>query len=284
MEDNWRRGTKQNQNNTDGTTADNQSNNITTDVNGKPIKVDKEKAKAMADPEERKKIYLADIPTTPEQIAISKKKQMEAYYKLGLAYKENLQDDKNAVFYFEAGINKFEDNPYKLETYYNLYRLHNAARREIQAETYKNKILTEFPNSVFAKIIKDPSTSTSKSADVESAYETAYNSYKQGNYEQTIALADEGLTKYLLGSYPVKFAMLKALAIGQGKNIDNYKAALKQVATNYPSDATTEKAKQMLLILETTKKVNLTKEEAKPELYTYSEKGDHLFIFTYENN
>ncbi|MEI8137953.1 MAG: tetratricopeptide repeat protein, partial [Bacteroidota bacterium] len=161
LEDNWRRSNKA----------------LTID---EPLAVaDTAKTKTILSKSSNKtrEYYLKNLPVNDSLIKKSNKKIIYAYYMMGSIYKEELNNTKKAVSTFEELISRFPQNKYLLNSYYILYRTNLADKNKPRADYYKEKILSEFPDSEFALIIKNPSYASeanSKQSEVESFYILVY--------------------------------------------------------------------------------------------------------------
>jgi tetratricopeptide (TPR) repeat protein len=200
----------------------------------------------------RTKTYLDAVPLTPEQKAKSDEKIVEAYYNVGLLYKEQLRDNKEARDNFETLMKRYPENQYKLPTMYNLYRVYLALDDMEKADYYKNIILTDYSDSDYAKIILNPDyykEQQRKVAVQKVFYENTYRAYLNKQYADVIERKSMADSLFPGSDLAPKFEMLKALAIGQTKPIPEFESALKYVVARYPQDTVTIKAKEILALI-----------------------------------
>ena len=217
LEDNWRRSNKQ-VIASFVPEADNDS------LGGK-------KATAAIDttgPTNSKQWYLKNLPVGKEKMDASVLKVVEAYYDLGIIYKEQLLNFEKAASSFETLNEKIPGNKYEATCYYQLYRLYLAMKDLAMAEKYKNIILNKFPDSDYAAILKNPQFNVERKnrmSKIESFYEETYNAYTNGNY--TIALERCIAADTLIAQSPFKpkFALLKSLTIGHIKPLSDFDVA-----------------------------------------------------------
>lgn len=205
---------------------------------------------AKLDSKARKEAYLKQIPDSPEQIAESNKKITEAYYNCGVIYKEQLNNLPESINSFETLDSRFPDNKFKQPAYYNLYRTHSLLGNTEKAEFYKNYILTNYPESDYARLIQNPDffrEMKRKSEVLEVFYENTYRAYLNRQYDQVIerkAYADQSFPAN--NKLSPKFAYLKALAIGKTRTINDFQFELEDVIRNYPKDSVSISAKVIL--------------------------------------
>jgi tetratricopeptide (TPR) repeat protein len=200
----------------------------------------------------RKKAYNEAIPLTAEQKAKSDEKIVEAYYNVGLIYKEQLKDNKEASANFETLMKRYPENQYKLPTYYNLYRVNLSMNNEEKANYYKNLILDGYPETEYAKIILNPDyykDQQKKVAIQKVFYENTYRAYLNKQYDDVIERKSMADSLFPGSELAPKFELLKSLAIGKSKTIPEFEASLKTVVRLYPNDSVSVKAKEILALI-----------------------------------
>ena len=229
--------------------------------------------------------YLKNLPINDSLIKKSNKKIVYAYYMMGSIYKEELNNTKKAVATFEELNSRFPQNKYLLNTYYILYRTNLADKNQPRADYYKEKILSEFPDSEFALIIKNPSYASevnSQKSEVEGFYTTVYQSYLDANYTQALAQANEGLSKFGKNVYVSKFEFIRSLSVGKLKGVDSLEFYLKLLVAKHPQAEVTPLANEILLSIKKLKNPDLykTAEPGIAQLDTFSVNldADHFLI------
>lgn len=198
---------------------------------------------------QRREAYLAMIPDSPEKIKESNTRITEAYYNVGVIYKEQLNNLPASNATFETMNQRFPQNKYMLPSYYNMYRSYTVLKDEPKANYYKDYLVTNHPESDFTKLILNPDFYKDlqrKSEVLEVFYENTYRAFQRGQYELVIerkATADEMFPPNKLTP---KFALLKAMAVGRTRSLSEFELALEDVVRNYPKDTVSVRAKQML--------------------------------------
>jgi tetratricopeptide (TPR) repeat protein len=193
--------------------------------------------------------YLKNIPFTTEQKTKSNVKIVEAYYDLGGVYKEDLQDNQMAIDAFEELLKRYPTNKYELNLYYQLYRIYLGMDNTGRANYYKEKIMNNFPNSEYAKIIRNPNYQNALLAsknEVEKFYSETFSAYHQGKFGDVIAMTSKADSFYSNSDLMPKFALLRAFSIGKTKGTDEYEHALQGVVAKYPKDDAKAKAQELL--------------------------------------
>ena len=132
---------------------------------------------------------------------------------------------------------------------FHLYQLY-INLDDKKSDYYKNRILIDYSDSPFAKIILNPEVKLSKGKTVDEdleVYEIAYNLYKDDFFEDVICFIEMTIPTLEEGSSLIsKFELLKAYAIGKYQKKDSYISALEKVAVGYPQ---TEQGKKALEIM-----------------------------------
>jgi TolA-binding protein len=232
LEDNWRRSKRSNS----GMPANVGllGSNAATDKLGNPTG----KPGDIAGIDDYKHQLIRDLPLTPELVKQSNIRIYNAYLDLGNLYRDVLEDKKEAIATFEKLLVRFPDNPDKPAIYYNLYRLYtdvDAAKSEI----YKDKILKEYPQTAFAKIILDPEYSK-KLNDANAGFNVFYNQiydlYEQKQYAQVISSAEDLLKRYPDNRFSAQLYYLKAIAAGHQEKLPPFIVDMQQILDKYPDD------------------------------------------------
>ncbi|MCF8331411.1 MAG: tetratricopeptide repeat protein [Bacteroidales bacterium] len=233
-----------------------------------------------------KAYYLQDLPLTDSAKAISDSIIMNALFNLGLIYQEDLRDYEKAVESHENLIDKDPKSKYTLRTYYHLYQNYNKLEDTVKANEYKKLILNNYPESDYAKIIKDPDYFQDQAKNMNEAekfYSEAWNVYEQGSYSRVVTLADTGMSRYGESEIASRLALLKAFANGKMSDSTAYVKALKYVVNNYKNSESAEKASNILQALTpdnsgSSKLKQKGDGSANKEFYTYKPETMQLYI------
>lgn len=286
LEDNWRRSEKDQgvQNVGDENSID-LSDSIQL-LNGGTSLLSKSKGK------KDKKFYLKNVPTTPDAFAKSDTRIIEAYYKVGSIYKEQLLNNLKSTETFEELIKRYPENKYKLNSYYQLYRIYLAMNNLPKSDFYKNILLKDYPDSDYATIIKTPSYAADIAASksqVENFYTETYQLYSSGSYAQAFGNCKKADTLYSKSNLMPRFTFLKALCIGRIQDVNAFESALTQVLIQYPKDPVKGKAQEILDMIKKQKNpeppiVIADSIVAKPKSkFIFNEDGEYYCVIIIEN-
>lgn len=241
LEDNWRRANKESY----ASISSAQSSDLGFDA--KNIISDKNDDLSL------KKKYLSNIPTTPSAQLASAEKMVKAYCNIGLFYREEIINLKESIKAYENCIVRFPDNKLKPEIYFNLFRLYAELNNKTQSDYYKNKLLTEFPNSIMTKVALDPSyVSESKALDqaAQHFYDNIYDAYKNGNYAIIYSSKSRIDSHYIRTSIAPKYYYLYALSQNKTNGLPAFEASLQKLLNDFPSSDAASMAREHLRKIE----------------------------------
>ncbi len=252
-EDNWRRSNKALTIETPTEPTDKPSNN-------NPSNNNQESAKT--DPRKTTEFYLKFLPLNDSLMKVSDSKIIEAFYLLGTTYKEELGNMPKAVAAYDELNKRYPNHKYLLNTYYLLYRIHEQEKRTDKAEYFKEKILTEFPESEFAQLIKNPKYAEDKKAvtsEVEKAYSSVYRKFNKEKYQEAYTGSNEAIVKFGKNPFLPKLEYIKAVSAGKLFGIDSLEYHIKNIVALYPQSEVWPMAAEIL---------NSIKKQKNPEMFS----------------
>ena len=272
LEDNWRRS---NRPNTDITSATVPGSNPSGDPDAPLINIPKGANDVTASA--YRQSLLQNLPVTPQLLAQSNTRIYNAYLDIANFYRDILEDKKEAIAYYLLLLNKFPNDPNKAAIYYSLYRLYSDADLA-RADEFKNKLLKEFPQSAFAKVIIDPEYGR-RVDDNDALFNTSYNQiydlYLQRKYTQVITQVDGLLRQYPTNKFSSQLSYLRAIAAGHLEALPPFQYDLQQIVAQHPDDALiTPLVKQHLDYINTNREMLATK------TYVLSDSDTSGFLFT----
>lgn len=208
--------------------------------------------------------YLQNLPFTDEQIAASDAKIDPALFNLGFIYKDKLLNYPQAVGSFESLITRYPDSENRIQSLYQLHRLYVLMEDQAQAEYYKDLLVSEFPESDYAKLLMDPEYFKELQARRNYAdilYIETFEHYEAGHYYTVYSNSTRALNEFkepmeLLA----KFEYLRALSIGKIEVVDSLKAALDTLVAKYPDSEVTPLAMNILNYLKDPTEIGQTSE------------------------
>jgi tetratricopeptide (TPR) repeat protein len=220
---------------------------------------EEEKAESK-DPKEQysktnRKYYTQDIPLTDSAKQASHDMIKEAYFNVGMVYMNDLENFEKAIESFNKLNTKYPDSSFELPSYYHMYKMYKEQGDQQNADRYKQKIIAEYPESNYAKVVSDPDyfkKLEEKQNVLEKKYTDVLNKYKNGRYFTVIDDCNALIENYDNKLYTARFNYLKALAIGKTEDLVSFRKALKHVAESYPDTEVAKAASNKLNFLEKT--------------------------------
>ena len=197
--------------------------------------------------------YIKELPLTIEAKKASNQMIIEAYFDAGVIYKEKLEDAPQAVTTFETLNSRFPKSDNRVMVLYFLYRLHKELGNIDFARDYKRLLLKEFPNSDYAKLIKDPAYAdemAQANSLLSADYEKAHQLYLQSKFKQCTSLCERVNNKNPNNNLYPNFDFLRTMAKGFGMTKKNYTNALTLIVEKYPKHQVAESAKEILQFLQ----------------------------------
>lgn len=231
--------------------------------------------------------YLKNLPLEEEDQEEAREKLANAWYNVGVIYKERLNELQRGINSFHKVIDRFGEDLLSLPSYFQLYLINKHEGNPTLTEKYKSLILDEFPDSEYAKLIKNPDfkkEQKKKAQKHEKEYASIYQNYQDGNYTETFNRIDQIERRTEPNSFMPKYLLLKAYALAQtkGRTLDVVEDPLTAITKSYPE---TEEAKLAQSILNRLKNQESIK-NAKKGLsnFVYNTNMQHFFVLLFPAN
>ena len=255
LEDNWRRIAK---------TAAETTTSMSTDPDA-AIGASVGSTTNSVSPQALRQDYLSNLPLTEPQLGQSNQRIAEAYYDIANFYKDELRDVNLAINTFEQLLKRAPKSTYTLPVYYNLYRLYQPTDLD-KSNTYRDLILSNFPDSPFAKAIRDPNYSRAadeKEAALNNAYNRIFELYTQRKYAEVLPAIQRVEQQFGSSNLSPQLAYLNALAVGHTQKLPPFENVLQQLVATYPADQLiTPLAKQHLQFIQENRTQMATRQTA----------------------
>lgn len=223
---------------------------------------------------------LSDIPLTQGAMDSSNNRLMNSLYMLGVIYKEQLKEEPEAIVYFNKVIDRGIEHPRVLESMYQLYLIYSK-RGSGESETYRQMILSRYPDTEIAAVMRDPDYLKKKEEESKKElndYANTLNDYKQRYYGAVITKCNEVIAYDTTNKFLNKYYLLKAFAISKTSpgNVDAIASPLKEL---YALSPTSEEGIQAKAYLD---KINagssIVAPDAQGTLYKTDPSSQHFFI------
>lgn len=249
LEDNWRRTSKSSTLFGDDT-AQATANAAGTDTTATKTE---EKSNVKQETDNKKpEFYIQQIPVKPSQVAKSNEMLATALFAMAEVYKDKVEDYPMAQSTFEDFIKRFPVHKQVVDAYYNLYMIQIRQGNSTQAEAYRQKIVRDFPESKYAKVLSDPNYGTSlqrMNGEQDSLYEATYKAYNASEFQKVFDNTAYFRKNFSLSPLMPKFLLLNALSLGKKDTPANFRKALEELVSNYPGSDVSAMAKDMLALV-----------------------------------
>ena len=166
-----------------------------------------------------------------------------AYFEAGLAYKEQFEVYPKAKDRLLTLLSL--NTRYNLPSLYHLYQIEIETEGD-QAEAYKNRIITEYPDSQYAMILQNPEAMEDALTLFEGRYTFLSERFKSQAFEQVIDGCFTAILSLQDESLRSRFALLRAHAIGRLDGVEAYQTALSEVALSFPNQTAGKEANKRL--------------------------------------
>ncbi len=232
--------------------------------------------------------YLAGIPNTPEKMEASDKKLIEAFNRLGFIYLMQLNDTVRAQETYIDFQKRFPENDYRLESWYALYKIYNSQNNSGESDYYKNLILSNYPESTYAKVIINPDYYTlleEEKLKASELYMRTYKAFKNEKFYRVISYSDKGMELYPDDTALMpRFMYLRALSLGKVDTPDTLYACLDTLLVSFPESAVVPRAKALLRKLQLEYGLGVPEEIKEQKKELEANKGKEKSIYYYKEN
>ena len=250
LEDNWRRANKV-------STAPDMNEEVgmeneKLDEDGNPIVSDEQKVDDGVPAHHTPEYYLAQIPKDSADIAASNVAIADALYAMAVIYDEKLNDLPMSLETYQEFQRRFAKDSRELEGYYSSYRICGKLDDKDEQETYRQRIITEYPESKYAAVLSQPDyleRTKEMLALQDSLYADTYLAYSKGNFNTVFANYDNMAKNYSMSSLMPKFAFLNVLSIGKTQPEEPFYQALTELVEKYPQSDVTPMCKDILALM-----------------------------------
>jgi len=266
LEDNWRRSNKQ----IVADLTENQDSTENVSNNG-----DAGTEKKITDNKTRD-YYLQNIPLNEEKLEASNKKIEKALLNSADIFDKDFNQKQKAIWQYENLLNRFPKTENREDVLQKTQKLYADAQNFQMSDRYKQMIISEFPNSMYAKMLTDPAyvqKVKKENEEIEKLYQTAYERYNKKEFIESLGYCEHSLKTYPDNYLSSKLIFLKALSYGETGNKAMMKENLELLVQKYPDDEVTVRAKAMIDIMDGRK--------FEEKLYVSSKDSAHYYVLIY---
>lgn len=192
--------------------------------------------------------YKEQIPKSEKILDSITQTRNDAYYNLGLIYKEQFKEYEIAAFDFEKFLEIDPKENLILPVKYHLYKTYEYFNTEM-SNKYRDDIVTNYPGSRYAEIIKNPKNVLESSNDDNSPeylYKIAFVCYEEEDFDYSLRTVNDGLDKFKGLEIEAKFELLKAHLLYKTKGEAEFMDKLNEIILNYPNTEESDYAEEAI--------------------------------------
>lgn len=180
--------------------------------------------------------YLKNIPFSAEQKEVSNKKIASAYLNAGIVFREQMENDPQAIACFDSLKNRFPESPDLEYALYLKYLILKQQKKEIEAEQTRLAEREKFPDGKYGIRLKDSlfiQHLKEMYQTEDSLFEKTFANYRQNKHDSVFAITKKVKEIYRLSPVFPNFLLVEALDYGKTGNPDEFYNNLKIIDTTY---------------------------------------------------
>ena len=189
--------------------------------------------------------YTEQLPKEKKEIDSISKERNNAYYELGLLYKEKFKEYALSANRFEKLLTFNPEERLILPTKYYLYKDYEVIDPD-KAKLLKAEILANYPDSRYAQIILNPKEAELDSENPEAVFKNIYNQLENGEIREAYSKVNERVEMYFGDEILPKMELLRAKVLARTNGLEAYKKALNEIAVAYQNISEGKQAQELL--------------------------------------
>lgn len=196
--------------------------------------------------------YLVDIPLTDSAFAVSEQKMEQAYFNLGVVYKDKFADYPLAIEAFNDYMKKYPQSENEVSAMFNLYKTYLLQKDYANADVYKKRIISEYPDTDYAKILNDPDyykELEKAESEINFMYQVTYRYFLNDECDNVYSTFHYVDSLYPDSKLMPKFALINTLCQGKSTDSLTFEANLKAFISKYPKSEEAGYARDVIAAL-----------------------------------
>lgn len=231
---------------------------------------------------------LKEVPNSPPKKEKANELVRKAMFDLGRLYRDKIANYKKSVDVLGDLETRYPGQADEAEAFYYQYLSYGDLNNKPKEEEYRNKVSNGYPESTYGQLLNDPDFINKFLAGeqkVDRYYSEAYDQFNAGNYNQALEMikgADEQFGEK--NKIKAKFALLRAMCVGNIEGKDAYIEGLKLVSTKFPNTPEDKRAKEIRRFLKGDQEAfkEALYEEAKEDFEANDEGLHYIIAVIYE--
>ena len=239
--------------------------------------------KIVTNPKSRE-FYLQYIPSTDSAREKSLERISAGLLKMGEIYGDELKDYPRAIEAYEKLLERFPDYYNKLQVYYKLYNIAKTIKDIERVSRYQQKIVKEYPNSNFAKLMTNPNyleEIKNQEHAIHDEYAQTYKQFVSGNYSQALQRSKVAMANYPEHALYSKFDYIYTISAGLKKDTLEFINDLQQLLARYPASDIAENVQIMIAYLQNKAPRVVAQQKRTIAEALFEESPDEMYYFAY---
>jgi tetratricopeptide (TPR) repeat protein len=192
--------------------------------------------------------YLQDLPLTDSLMQVSDEMIKSALFSAGRIYRTEFNDLPRSIHVLEELNRRFKGSIYELPAFFELYQLYKENGDPTTSDSYKQQIVTLYPDSKYAKYLLNPNFFVEleeRNKEIEKKYGETLRLFRAYNYSNAGEKASETLLMNPDSTLLAKVKFIEVVAKGSAQERTAFSSSLDQYIKSFPNKKTTAIAQQI---------------------------------------
>ena len=195
---------------------------------------------------------MAELPLSKEKIDLSNVVIAANLYEAAQIFQNELQDYEQAIALYEDFLKRFPSNIKIPDVYFGLAYCYNKIGNSAKASLYSNLLKTNFSGSDATKVLLNPSLlkKGEKNPEVTARYESVYNMFVEGNFEQATKAKKKADSTYGNNYWSPQLLYIEAVYLIKERQDSAAISVLKNIESLYSTSILKPKATTLISVLQ----------------------------------
>ncbi len=194
---------------------------------------------------------MAELPLSKEKIDLSNVVIAANLYEAAQIFQNELQDYEQAIALYEDFLKRFPSHVKIPDVYFGLAYCYNKIGNSAKASLYSNLLKTNFSGSDATKVLLNPSLlkKGEKNPEVTARYESVYNMFVEGNFEQATKAKKKADSTYGNNYWSPQLLYIEAVYLIKERQDSAAISVLKNIESLYSTSTLKPKATTLISVL-----------------------------------
>ena len=195
---------------------------------------------------------MAELPLSKEKLDLSNIVIAANLYEAAQIFQNELQDYEQAIALYEDFLKRFPSNIKIPDVYFGLAYCYNKIGNSAKASLYSNLLKTNFSGSDATKVLLNPSLlkKGEKNPEVTARYESVYNMFVEGNFEQATKAKKKADSTYGNNYWSPQLLYIEAVYLIKERQDSAAISVLKNIESLYSTSILKPKATTLISVLQ----------------------------------